>query len=170
MRPPRQKWLVLTAVLSIVELVTTSAYLTRSSAQVTEKAPVFNVRTYGAKGDGQALDTSAINKTIDAAAAAGGGTVYFPAGNYQSVSIHLKSNIALYLDQGATIIAANTANEVKYDPPEPNEWDKYQDFGHTHWHNSLIWGENLNHVSILGPGTIWGKGLVRSGGQSARPA
>ena len=126
----------------------------------------FNVKTFGAKGDGKALDTVAINKTIDAAAAAGGGTVYFPAGKYVSVSIHLKSNIALYLDHGATIVAASTSNDAKYDAPEPNEWDKYQDFGHSHWHNSLIWGENLNNVSILGPGMIWGKGLVRTGTQS----
>jgi len=124
---------------------------------------VYNVKSFGAKADGRTLDTPAINKAIDAAAAAGGGTVFFPAGNYLSVSIHLKSNIALYIDQGATIIAANTS---KYDPPEPNEWDKYQDFGHSHWHNSLIWGENLTNVSILGPGMIWGKGLVRSGSQS----
>ena len=127
---------------------------------------VYDVKSFGAKGDGKALDTVAINKTIDAAAAAGGGTVYFPAGNYLSVSIHLKSNIALYLDQGATIIAANTSHDVRYDPPEPNEWDQYQDFGHSHWHNSLIWGENLTNVSILGPGMIWGRGLVRNGGQS----
>ena len=135
---------------------------TTSAAQ----AGVYDVKTFGAKGDGKALDTAAINKTIDAAAAAGGGTVYFPAGNYLSVSIHLKSNIALYLDQGATIIAANTSKEARYDPPEPNQWDAYQDFGHTHWHNSLIWGENLTNVSILGPGMIWGKGLVRTGTQS----
>src|SRR4030095_2536819 len=80
--------------------------------------------------------------------------------------IHLKSNIALYLDQGATIVAAEISNTARYDPPEPNEWDKYQDFGHSDWHNSLIWGENLNNVSILAPGMIWGKGLVRSGTQS----
>ncbi len=129
----------------------------------------YNVKSFGATGDGKTLDTAAINKTIDAAAAAGGGTIYFPAGNYLSVSIHLKSNIALYLDQGATIVAANPSNEVKYDPPEPNDSDKYQDFGHSHWHNSLIWGENLNHVSILGPGMIWGKGLVRNGMQSRTP-
>ena len=135
---------------------------TTSAAQ----AGVYDVKTFGAKGDGKALDTAAINKTIDAAAAAGGGTVYFPAGNYLSVSIHLKSNIALYLDQGATIIATSTSKEAQYDPPEPNQWDAYQDFGHTHWHNSLIWGENLTNVSILGPGMIWGKGLVRTGTQS----
>src|SRR5438094_491601 len=137
-----------------------------SSSPPAAEPNVYNIKSFGAAGDGKTLDTSAINKTIDAAAAAGGGTVYFPAGNYLSVSIRLKSNIALYLDQGATIVAADTSNSAKYDPPEPNEWDKYQDFGHSHWHNSLIWGENLTNVSILGPGKIWGKGLVRSGSQS----
>src|SRR6478736_5089317 len=67
----------------------------------------FNVRAFGAAGDGKAIDTPAINKTIDEAASHGGGTVYFPAGDYLSVSIHLKSNVALYLDQGATIVAAD---------------------------------------------------------------
>ena len=48
-----------------------------------------------------------------------------------------------------------------YDPPEPNAWDKFQDFGHSHWHNSLIWGEDLQNISIEGQGLIWGKGLSR---------
>jgi polygalacturonase len=158
----------ITAVAFVLALALVSSALRTSIS--TEAAPadanVYNVRAFGAKGDGKSPDTAAVNKTIDAAAAAGGGTVYFPAGNYLSVSIHLKSNVALYLDHGATVIAANTSNDLKYDEPEPNEWDKYQDFGHSHWRNSLIWGENLTNVSILGPGMIWGKGLVRSGGQS----
>lgn len=131
---------------------------------------IYNVKTFGATGNGTTLDTPAINKAIEAAAAAGGGTVLFPAGNYLSVSIHLKSNITLYIDQGATIIAAEPSKGFKYDQPEPNQWDAYQDFGHSHWHNSLIWGENLVNVSILGPGMIWGKGLVRNGGQSRTQA
>ncbi|HKC63669.1 MAG TPA: glycosyl hydrolase family 28-related protein, partial [Pyrinomonadaceae bacterium] len=130
------------------------------------QADVYDVRAFGAKGDGRTLDTPAINSAIEKAASAGGGTVRFPAGTYLSVSIHLKSNITLYLDQGATILAADPKEGFKYDLPEPNQWDKYQDFGHSHWHNSLIWGENLENVSILGPGRIWGKGLVRSGSQS----
>ncbi len=132
-----------------------------------DNAGVFDVKAFGAKGDGKALDTPAIDRTIDAAAAAGGGTVWFPAGTYRCFSIHLKSNIALYLGPGATILAADPKDgDGKYDPPEPNQWDQYQDFGHSHWHNSLIWGENLENISIVGPGRIWGKGLVRSGSQS----
>ena len=130
-------------------------------------ARVFDVKTFGAKGDGKALDSPAINKAIEAAAAAGGGTVVFPAGSYRSFSIRLKSNVGLYLDHGSTIVAADPRDgEGKYDVPEPNQWDQYQDFGHSHWRNSLIWGENLENISITGPGRIWGKGLVRTGGQS----
>jgi polygalacturonase len=125
---------------------------------------VYNVRNFGAIGDGRALDTPAINHAIDAAAAAGGGTVRLPAGTYLCYSIHLKSNITLYLDSGATILAAGTAYKGEYDPPEPNVFDRYQDFGHTHWHNSLIWGEGIHDVSILGPGLIYGKGLSRGDG------
>ncbi len=121
---------------------------------------VYDVRVFGAKGDGQALDTDAINKAIDAAAAQGGGTVYFPPGTYASFSIHLKSNIALYLELGATLLAADTS-QGDYDAPEPNASDQYQDFGHSHWRNSLIWGENVHDVAILGPGLIHGKGLSR---------
>src|SRR5215510_14463328 len=161
-----RKSLLWAAIASVLSLVIAPLTITLSSAQSAGELPVYNVMKYGAAAYGKTLDTAAINKTIDAAAAVGGGTVYFPAGNYLSVSIHLKSNIALYLDQGATIIAANTSKDAQYDPPEPNQWEKYQDFGHSHWHNSLIWGENLTNVSIAGTGMIWGKGLVRSGGQS----
>ena len=119
----------------------------------------YNVKAFGAKGDGQTLDTAAINKAIEAAAADGGGTVVFPAGTYASHSIHLKSHVALYLDPGSTLLAADPPAEGQpggYDAPEPNEFDRYQDFGHSHWHNSLIWGENLDDVSIGGPGRIEG--------------
>ncbi len=122
----------------------------------------YNVKAYGAKGDGVAFETQAINKAIETAAAAGGGTIYFPAGNYLTGSIHLKSNISLYIDQGATIIAAPYVKEAGYDDPEKIVTNQYEDFGHRHWHNSLIWGENLHDVSILGPGLIWGKGLERT--------
>ena len=124
----------------------------------------YNVKQFGAKGDSINFDTDAINRTIEAASSAGGGTIYFPAGKYLSFSIHLKNNITLFLDNGAILIAADP-NQGKggYDAPEPNEFDKFQDFGHSHWHNSLIWGENLQNIAIIGHGLIDGKGLTRSG-------
>lgn len=126
----------------------------------------YSVTDFGARGDGKTIDSDAINKAIEAASQSGGGTVYFPAGTYASYSIRLKSHISLYLDQGATILAADPQGETGYDAPEPNKWGDslhYQDFGHSHWHNSLIWGEDLVNISILGPGTIYGKGLTREG-------
>src|SRR6202022_1445696 len=69
---------------------------------------IFDIRTYGAIGDGKAVDSPAINKAIEAAAAAGGGTVLFPPGTWLSFSIRLKSHVALYLSQGATILAADS--------------------------------------------------------------
>jgi polygalacturonase len=138
----------------------------------------FDVRTFGAKGDGKAVDTPAINKAIEAAAAAGGGTVLFPAGNYLCFSIRLKSKVDLFLSQGATIIAADSPKPGEasgymggtYDAAEPKTaWDAYQDYGHNHWHNSLLWGEDLSDISITGPGLIWGRGLSFGSGPGLPP-
>nr|WP_167455366.1 glycoside hydrolase family 28 protein [Amycolatopsis kentuckyensis] len=128
----------------------------------------FDVTKFGARGDGRTIDTAAINRAIDAAATRGG-TVYFPAGTYASYSIHLKSNIELYLGANATILAAAPAGGQGYDPAEPGAGNPYQDFGHSHWHNSLIWGENLENVTIAGPGKIDGKGLVAGGSAESAP-
>jgi polygalacturonase len=122
----------------------------------------YNVKDYGAKGDGKQIDGPAINKAIDDAAAKGGGSVVLPAGQYLSGSIRLKSNINLVIGQGATLIAAGKEDGAVFDMPEATESDKFQDFGHSHFHNSLIWGENLLNVSITGTGSIYGKGLLRN--------
>jgi polygalacturonase len=142
-------------------------------------APLFfDVRTYGATGTGKTLDTPAVNAAIDAAAAAGGGTVVFPAGTYLCFSIRLRSDVHLYLSQGSTILAAAsplpgaTTGEMGgvYDPAEPKTtYDAYQDYGHNHWHNSLLWGENLHNLSITGPGLIFGKGLSFGGRVQGEP-
>ncbi len=121
----------------------------------------YNVRSFGAAGNGIENDTHAINDAIRAASEKGGGTVYFPAGNYLSGSIHLANNICLFIDQGATIIAAPVSRENGYDNAETGTTNGYQDYGHSHWHNSLIWGDSLHDVSIIGTGTIYGKGLYR---------
>ncbi len=133
----------------------TALPLTAERATSAVPGDVHNVRRYGARGDGTTIDSPAINRAIDAAAA--GGTVYFPAGTYASYTIRLRSNIALYLDHGATLLAAPAGG---YDPPGPGAGNTLQDFGHSHWRASLIWGENLTNISILGPGRIDGRGLV----------
>ena len=121
-------------------------------------AGVFDVKAYGATGDGKTLDSDAINRAIAAANAVGGGTVRFPPGTYVASSIRLKSNLTLHLEAGA-ILEAVDDRVARYDDPEPNPWIAYQDYGHSHWQNSLIWGIDLANVSILGPGLIHGKGL-----------
>jgi polygalacturonase len=152
-----------------------SAQAQPSPTVATPQRPTyFDVRSFGAKGNGTSIDSPAINAAIDAAAETGGGTVVFVAGVYASYSIHLKSNVALFLQQGATILAAPTPYDGLstggYDAAEPQgAWEPYQDFGHNHWHNSLIWGENIHDIGIFGPGLIWGKGLSRGHNEKALP-
>jgi polygalacturonase len=120
----------------------------------------YNVTDYGAKGDGLTNNTKAINTAIEAAAKNGGGTVFFPAGEYLSFTIHMKSKITLHLDNGAVLIGDQEKNGVGYDLPEEDAWyKKFQDFGHSYWRNSLIYGDSLRDIAITGQGLIWGKGL-----------
>jgi polygalacturonase len=156
---------------------TLPAYASTKSA-LHSSSGVFDVRTYGATGDGKTVDTPAINRAIEAAAAAGGGTVLFPAGTYLCFSIHLKNYVDLFLSQGCTILAADSPlpgqttgyNGGTYDAAEPKtSYDAYQDYGHNHWHNSLIWGEDLHDFSITGPGLIYGKGLSFGAGPGRPP-
>ncbi|HUB68095.1 MAG TPA: chitobiase/beta-hexosaminidase C-terminal domain-containing protein, partial [Candidatus Methylacidiphilales bacterium] len=116
--------------------------------------PIYNVIDYGATGNGTTLDSPAINNAIAAASNAGGGTVEFPAGTYLCESIHLLSNVTLYLDAGSTIEGASSG----YDPIEPTAYASYEDFGHAYFHDALIWGQYLSNIGIVGSGTITGNG------------
>jgi len=132
----------------------------------------LDVRQVGAVGDGKAIDSNAINKAIDQVAARGGGVVHFPPGTYACYTIRLKSGVGLHLESGATILAASVPLEGTtsggYDNAEPQgEWEPYQDYGHNHWRNSLIWGEGVHDIAIFGRGMIWGKGLSRGLGSDS---
>jgi polygalacturonase len=140
----------------------------RKKGESSTAAGIFNVREYGATGDGKTLDTDAVNRAIEAAAAAGGGLVLFPPGTYLCFSIHLKTSVHLHLLEGSNIEAAASPlpgqttgyNGGTYDAAEPNPAaGEYEDYGHRHWHNSLIWGEGIHDFSITGTGMIYGKGL-----------
>ena len=141
---------------SFLVLVSACASLAATSVSPS----VFNVRDFGAAGNGIALDSPSINRALRAAGERGGGTVVLPPGTYLSASIRLRSNVVVWLEAGAVLLAA-TEEQAAYDEPEPNEsGDRgYQDFGHSHWQNSLLWGIGLDDVTIAGPGLIHGKGL-----------
>jgi polygalacturonase len=108
------------------------------AAWAADFAPVYSVKTYGAAGDRKTLDTAAIQKTIDAAASAGGGTVFFPAGSFLSGTIFLKSNVTLYLAPGAVLLGSS----------------RIEDYNPKH----LIYATNVENVAIEGDGTIDGQG------------
>jgi len=120
----------------------------------------YNVRDFGAKGDGKTLDHEAINAAIDTCVAHGGGRVVLPAGTYLCGSIRMKSHVELHISAGAMILAA-PASMKAYDEAEPWEGTAYQDGGHTYFKNSLIYAIGQEHVSITGRGMIDGLGLTK---------
>ena len=127
----------------------------------------YNVRSFGAVGDGKSLDSPAINTAIESAFANGGGKIIVPAGIYLCGSIHLKSNVELHLLPGAIIKAAPASMKV-YDESESfGGFPEYQDGGHTYFHNSLIWAEGQDNISITGRGMIDGEGLTKKDTENA---
>ena len=141
--------------------------LTVMSVLATQAMPgIYHVKDFGAKGDGKTLDHTAINKAIEAATNNGGGQVILSAGTYLCGSIHLKSNVDLHLMAGATILAA-PAELKAYDESEVFGGPEYQDGGHTYFHNSLIWAEEQQNISITGRGMIDGEGLTRHDTENA---
>ena len=107
---------------------------------------IWNVKDWGATGDGGTLDTVAINHAIEACAAAGGGTVQFPAGVYLSGTLHLKSHVTLLFEAGAELLGA-TALE---------HYSALQSKYESHWYKGLLLGEDVEDVALLGPGAING--------------
>ncbi len=125
---------------------------------------VEDVRRHGARGDGKAIDSPAINRAVRAAAKRGGGVVLVPPGRYLCFSIRLLDNVTLALSAGAVIEAADPdAHGRRYDAPENYMEEQFQDFGITHVHNSLIYADGASNVSVVGPGMLHGPGLDREG-------
>lgn len=113
---------------------------------------MYNVKDYGALGDGKSLDSGAIQRAIDACAEAGGGTVYIPEGSYVCGTMHIKSNVCVHLDLGATIYGSTNPND--FDPYEVPTNNLYQDRSHSFFHHSLFHADGETHIALTGLGTI----------------
>src|SRR5689334_2508937 len=113
----------------------------------------FNVLDFGAHGDGQTLDTAALNSAIAACTKAGGGQVRVPAGKYLSGSIHLRSHVTLFLEAGAVLMG--TTNLSAYEQPEVPAFMPEAKWGK--WHRALLVGQDLEQVAVTGPGIIDGQ-------------
>lgn len=133
----------------------------QASAAEIDGFAAHKVRSFGAAGDGQTKDTTAVQKAIDACARAGGGTVYFSSGTYLCGSVHLRSKVTLYLDNGATILAST--DDADFDPYEELGFENDSDAETSYFHFSLIWGEDLEQVGIVGAGTMDSNRSDRSG-------
>lgn len=109
---------------------------------------IFNVRKYGAKGDGKTKDTRFIQNAIDDCNRNGGGRVYFPTGSYLSGTLHLKSNVIVYLDSGATLLGS----------PDKDDYEGSEKQSSHIGNGYFITGSDLDAVAIEGYGVIDGQG------------
>lgn len=114
---------------------------------------MFDVREYGAVGDGVSFDSPFIQKAIDACAENGGGTVFIPAGKYVCGTIHMRSHIHVLLEKGAVLLGSKDLND--FDPFEENPSNcEYQDISHSYFHRSLFHADHVEDIAITGLGEI----------------
>ena len=112
----------------------------------------YDVRQFGAVGDGETLDTAAIQKAIDTCAADGGGLVCLRSGTFLSGTIILKSNVTLYVEAGATLLGSRNMDDY----PDINPKVKY--LYSTRFTKYMIYAERAENIGIAGRGTINGQG------------
>ncbi len=118
-------------------------------------ARVYNIRDYGAKGDGSTLDTGAVQAAIDACHGEGGGTVLVPQGVFHVGTLELKSNVTLYLVATATLLGS--ADGKQYHAVEAIPLTGDSTLGDGNW--ALIFAVNASNVTVDGPGLIDGQGI-----------
>jgi hypothetical protein len=107
---------------------------------------------FGAKADGAALDTAALNAAIDACHAAGGGLVYLAPGTYLTGCVVLKSNVTLYLEAGATLLGSKNISDYTEHEGPPQRGDANR--------RHLIFARDAVNVGLAGPGRIDGQGAA----------
>ena len=137
-----------------------------NDADAAPPAGLYDVRAFGAVGDGAALDTQAIQKAIDACAEAGGGKVYLQGGTFLSGTIRLKSNVTLYVEAGATLLGST--NIADYPDITPRIVYLYR----ARFTKYLIYAEQAENIAIAGRGSIDGQGRhfpAQPGDDKGRP-
>ena len=139
------------AVLVYLPLVLTGL-LAGGHVAVADSSGVYSVRDYGAVGDGKAADTAAINKAIEACAAAGGGQVRLPPGTYLSGTVHLKSNVTLWLDAGSRLVGSTNLEHYQHFTAPAGT----PEAGSPKWHRALVLGVGVENLAIAGKGVIDG--------------
>lgn len=112
----------------------------------------YDIRTFGATGDGVSLSTDAIRQAIAAASAKGGGTIYFPAGTFLTGPIHLRSHITLYLDAGCVLKFSTNLDD--YLPMVPSRWEGIEVTNFS----PLIDAQDAEDIAIQGRGILDGQG------------
>jgi hypothetical protein len=117
------------------------------------------VRDHGARGDGKTKDTAAIQAAIDAAAP--GGVLFFPPGDYVSGTLHLRDRLVVKLAAGATLIAS--PDDDDFDPHERLDYESFADRETTDFSFALLQGRGVQHLGIVGPGRIDGNRRSRGG-------
>lgn len=122
-----------------------------AEAWTNENTAVFNVKDYGAKGDGSTLDTPAIQAAVDACARTGG-TVLLPPGTYLSGTIFMKSQVTLHISAGATLLGSTDLKDY------PRIKPKFRSYNDAFQTQGFIFGENLQNIALVGRGTIDGQG------------
>jgi polygalacturonase len=123
------------------------------NSPVLAKSGVYNIRDYGAQGDGVTLATEAINQAVESCGAAGGGQVYFPPGRYLSGTIHLRSKVTLFLDAGSVLVGTtNLSLYQAFHPPADVPEAKFAG----NWHRALLVADGVEDIAIMGSGIIDG--------------
>lgn len=115
----------------------------------TNKTKIFNIKTYGAVGDGVNLNTEAIQKAIDTCHADGGGVVRVPAGDFVLGTVYLKSHITLSLDHGASLLGSLDIKDYPVDKLCPSREGNSE---------CLLYAEDATDIRLEGLGTIDGRG------------
>jgi len=141
------------ALAALAATAASSRAQTPAAAAGTGALGVFNVRDYGAKGDGVTKDTRALQAAIDACSQAGGGFVFVPAGRFLSGTLTLKSNLTLHLGPGAVLLGSPEAGDYQAKPFPARDLDVG---GFEVW--ALLYADGAHNLTIEGSGTIEANG------------